>query len=121
MTEAYDPTTAAGRVRLLTNDVDPAAPVFTDAEIEAFLDLTGQSVFLAAAQALDTVASNEVLVGKVIRTQDLSTNGAQVSAELRARAQSLRDQAASGDDDPGAAFLVADFDPTPDYRRWRWP
>lgn len=118
MPDAYDPSTPAGRVRLLINDVDPASQVFTDAEVNAFLDLASDSILLAAAQALDTIASNEVLVGKVIRTQDLQTDGSKVSAELRARAQSLRDQAANGDDDPDGAFLVVDFDPTPDYRCW---
>lgn len=113
----YDPSTPAGRVRLLINDVGvPENTVFNDDEVAAFLDLTGDSILLAAAQALDTIASNEVLIGKVIRTQDLSTDGSKVSAELRARAQALRDQAAAGDDDPSNAFMIVDFDPHPDYR-----
>lgn len=110
----YDPSTLAGRVRLLINDIPVEdVAVFDDDEITAFLDLAAQSVLLAAAQALDTIASNEVLVGKVIRTQDLSTDGAKVSAELRARAQALRDQVAAGDDDPGNAFLIVDYNPHP--------
>jgi hypothetical protein len=88
-----DPATAVGMVRLLINDVDPVAPCFTDSDISAFLTFEAGNVRRAAAQALDTMASNEALVSKVIRTQDLQTDGAKVAAELRARAASLRQQA----------------------------
>lgn len=108
-----DPTTAVGMVRLLISDVDDAVPVFTDVEIAGFLTLEGDNTRLAAAQALDTIASNEVMVSKVIRTQDLQTDGAKVAAELRARAKGLRDQAAERDAN-GDVFGVdiVDYDPT---------
>lgn len=77
-------------VRLLISDLD-ADPVFTDAEIEAFLALEGP-VKLAAAQALDTMASNEAMVSKKIRTLDLQTDGPAVAASLRASATELRRQ-----------------------------
>ena len=89
----YDfvPTTDVGQVRLLINDV--AAPwVFSDEEIQAFLDLEAGSVKLAAAQAIDTNADNEVLASKVLRSQDLSTDGAKVADALRKRAAALREQ-----------------------------
>lgn len=105
------------RTRLLISDTDTDSPVFSDEEIEAFLALEGQNVRRAAAQALDTIASNEAMVSKVIKTQDLSTNGPAVAAELRARAKALRDQAESGADDPtgDTAFGIVDFDSSPDY------
>jgi hypothetical protein len=108
-----DPTTAIGQVRLLISDTDEADPVFSDAEVTAFLALESSNVRMAAAQALDTIASNEVMVSKVIRTQDLQTDGSKVAAELRARATSLREQAAATDD-TGAVFglEIVNFDPT---------
>jgi len=113
-----DPTTDLGQVRLLISDTDESAPVFTDAEITAFLALAGSSVRLAAAEALDTIASNEVMVSKVIRTQDLQTDGSKVSAELRARATTLREQAASYDNTGAVfAFDVADYRPEANW----WP
>jgi hypothetical protein len=53
------------------------------------------------------------MVSKVIRTQDLQTDGSKVAAELRARATSLREQAAATDD-TGAVFglEIVNFDPT---------
>lgn len=89
---AYDVTTPAGRVRLLINDT-AAVPVFADTDIAAFLELEGGNVKLAAAQALDTIADDEALTSKVIRTQDLGTDGAKVAQILRERAQNLRSEA----------------------------
>ncbi len=90
---AYDPATPAGYVRLLLSDIkDEPDQIFTDAEIDAFLAREGGPL-RAAAQALDTIADNEALTSKVIRTQDLTTDGAKVADSLRARAKALRDQA----------------------------
>lgn len=92
-------------VRLLLNDVDDARQVFTDAEIAAFLALEGGNVKRAAAQAIDTNADNEALASKVIRTQDLSTDGASVARVLRERARSLREQADRDADAAGAGYF----------------
>jgi len=94
---SYDPTTPVGQVRLLLNDVDEDSFVFDDEEIGAFLTLEGGNVKRAAAQAIDTNASNELLASKVLRTQDLQTFGDKLATALRGHAQSLREQAASED------------------------
>jgi len=108
----YGIGTDLGRVRLLINDTS-SDPVFTDEEIAAFLTMEGDSVKLAAAQALDTIADDEALTSKVIRSQDLSTNGATVAAQLRSRAQTLRTQA-------GASLApVGSFPDAPGWEPWR--
>lgn len=89
-----DYTTPAGQVRLLINDTTAADPVFSDTEITAFLTMEGGIVKRAAAQALDTIADDEALTGKVIRTQNgTSTDGTKVADALRKRAAVLREQA----------------------------
>ena len=93
----YDVTTPTGQVRLLINDTS-SSPVFEDPEIAAFLTLEGDSVKLAAATALDTIADDEALTAKVISAEGLSTNGAAVAAVLHARAKTLREQAVAEDD-----------------------
>lgn len=99
-------------VRLLIPDLDPTTPVFSDDQVNAFYLMEASNVRLAAAQALDTLASNEVMVSKVIRTLDLQTDGSKVSADLRARAASLREQAANYDADGNLfAMDVVDFQP----------
>lgn len=109
-----DPTTSLGLVRLLATDVDEEDPLFTDAQIQAFLTLEGSDTRLAAAQALDTIASSEALVSKKVRTADgLATDGPAVAAELRARAAALREQSNAGAGLAGSddsAFQVVTFD-----------
>lgn len=123
---AIDFTTDPGRVRLLINDVDENNLVFSDSEVAAFLTLEGDSVKRAAAQALDTIADNEVLVAKVLRTQDLATDGAKAAAELRKRAAALRAQADVEDaaSDEGAFFdIVPTNGPVggPELTGWTFP
>jgi hypothetical protein len=105
---SYDVTSPVGQVRLLLNDTDPGPgkQVFTDAELQAFLALEDGSVKLAAAQAIDTNADNEVLASKVITTRDGSVNGASVAQALHARAAQLRAQALTNDDDQGYFEII---------------
>lgn len=106
----YELDTDAGKVRLLISDTNVANPIFSDAEITTFLELE-TNVRRAAALALDTIASNEAQVLKVIRLLDVQTDGASLSKELRARAADLRAQADDvGADDSGfeIAELVVD-------------
>ena len=97
------------RVRLLIADTDPANRLFRVDQIQDFLDLESSSVKLAAATALETIARSEVLISKVIKTQDLTTDGSKVAAELRASAADLRQQVATGEGDPDTGFDVIDF------------
>lgn len=79
-------------LRLLLNDVDEDTAVFDDDELQMMLTLEGGAVKLAAAQAIDTNADNEALASKVLRTQDLTTDGAKLAQVLHARAEQLRNQ-----------------------------
>lgn len=106
----YDLTTPVGKIRLLVSDTDSTAPVFTDTEITALYAMCGSNVRLGAAQALEAIAGNELLVAKVIKTLDLETDGAKVSAELRNLAKSLRERAADYDSDGNLFGMdVVDF------------
>lgn len=100
MTFTTDPTTDIGLVRLLITDRDPVNPIFPDdADITAFLNVEGGITKRAAALALETIAVDQVLVLKVIKNLQLSTDGAKVSDALLKRAGLLRTQAAEADDD----------------------
>jgi hypothetical protein len=97
MTATYDLSTDTGKVRLLIPDTSIAGGesgvLFTDQEIAGFLLLEGDSVRRATALALETLASNQALVLKVIKIQDLQTDGSKVAESLMSRAQKLREQA----------------------------
>lgn len=89
----YDLTTDVGKVRMLVPDRVTPNHIFEDAEIAAFLEMEGDTVKSAAALALETIASDQVMVLKVMRLMDLQTDGARVSAALLERAAKLRAQA----------------------------
>lgn len=104
MTFTYLPQTNAGKVRLLCTDTepDPEKPnrgrYFDDEEIGVFLALNDHDVRLAAAQALDQIAASQTLILKYIEINGLKTDGTRVAAALHAQAESLRAQAAAGDE-----------------------
>jgi hypothetical protein len=113
--------TAIGQVRLLIPDVEqlsnPADPdadseyIFNDAQIQAFLSLYSDNIKRAAAQAKLVLATSETLISKVIRTDDLQTDGAKLGQELRAQAKELRDQANEEElYDAYEEFEIVDFD-----------
>lgn len=111
MAFTYDTTTQRGKVRLLIPDCVATGYVFEDAEIDVFLEME-TDVRRSAALALETIASSQVLVLKVIRILDLQADGAAVSRELRARAKDLRQQALEAEAaEDGGAFDVVEMVP----------
>lgn len=114
---AADPALIAS-VRLLIADPTGPKQLLSDEEITTALDRTGGSDLRAAARCLEAIAVSEVLVGKKIRTQDLSTDGPAVSAELRALAARYRAEADDADPEAGA---FDGFDLAPVVRAGRRP
>lgn len=96
------------QVRLLIADVGTGdRQILTDEQVGGYLELNALNVRRAAADALDAIAVSEALVSKVIRTQDLATDGTKVAATLQARAVQLRAQA--DDTDEGDSFEIVEF------------
>lgn len=121
MASIYPPdmTTNVGVVRGLIPDMkklsDPANPtaaaayLFEDDHLQSFLTLAGEKPLIAASMALMTLATNEALVSKKIRTEDLSTDGPAVAAELRRLADSYRLQQNDVDAATNETFEIVDF------------
>lgn len=121
---AIDYTTPTGQLRLLISDVDETNQVLSDDMIDGYLAMWGvttgditasrATVKRAAADALDAIATSEALVSKVIRTQDLSTDGPKTATALRDHAARLRAQADVDDEDDDGGYVdVAEFTPYP--------
>ena len=96
-------------IRNRIRDIDASYPIFVDAEIKSFLVMEQYNIKRTAALALETIAADEVLVQKVIKLLQFSTDGAKVAAELRANAKLLRDQAAEEVSADGATFEIAEW------------
>lgn len=108
MSFSYLLSTDVGKVRLLIPDNKADFYVFEDAEIQAFLTMES-SVKRAAALALETIASNETMVLKVIKLLDIQTDGAKVADALLKRAGLLRGQADDEEVAENAGFDVAEM------------
>lgn len=108
----YDLTTDAGKVRALITDTNDERPILDDDEIQVFLDLEGGVIKRAAALALETIATNEALVLKVIQVLDLKTDGAKVADSLFKRADRLREQADKDEASGYAGFEIAEWAPS---------
>jgi hypothetical protein len=108
MVFTYDPTTTLGKTRKYAQDtgtrdtlgntvINTANAIFTDTEIQSFLDANSQNVFLAAADALEVTAANQAYVLKNITNNGLQTNGAATAAALQATAKIWREKGLSSD------------------------
>ena len=108
---ALDLTTDRGKVRLLIQDDNETYEFFTDAKIDCFItlagDLEGDPVFNGSALALESWASNQVMIIKVVSLLDVTTDGAAVSKEMRERAIALRADAITSSSDAG--FEIAEL------------
>ncbi|MET4059952.1 hypothetical protein ABIB35_001497 [Arthrobacter sp. UYP6] len=121
---AIDFTTPIGQVRLQIADLDEAAFLLSDEHLTGYLAMNAESVLRAAADALDAIATSETLLGKKIRTQDLSTDGPAVATDLRKKAAELRARAAAEEakaSDTDDVFEVIPFHPygKPEGAEWR--
>jgi hypothetical protein len=105
---------------MIIGDKDEVNVIFQDLEIEAFLALNSSDVRLAAADALDSMASNEAYVQKHISLLELSTDGASTAKALRDHADRLRtlaDVEDAGED--GGSFDYAEMPETEFQKRER--
>ena len=118
-----DYASPVGQVRLLIADTDPDRLILSDNMISGYLGLHGvetgsatrAQVRRAAADAIDAIATSEALISKVLRTQDVTTDGAKLADSLRKQAVSLRALADQIETEDAAAatggFEVVEFEP----------
>ena len=94
MTAITDFSTDAAKVRLLISDIDDTDQIYNDEAINAFISMAlDNNIKRAAAQALLSIAVNEVLVQKRIKILDLQTDGPAEAEALRKLALQYRDEA----------------------------
>ena len=119
-------------LRVLIPDAEPlfgAAEdeyLFTDDELETFLTVGRGSVLRAAGYAKITIGDSEALISKVIRTQDLQTNGALVAESFRKSGQLYMERADAEDIANGEFYIdIVDYSPNgiavPELTEWNWP
>lgn len=125
-TDVFPPdfSTAVGRIRALIPDVEQVdysgegTPeyMFSDAHLGSLYAMSMGSdparLYRATAAALRALATSEGLIQKVIRTEDLQTDGAKLANALLANAKQWDDRAEAAEEEEGAMAIV-DFQPLP--------
>lgn len=82
-------------IRLLIPDLGTGSDqIFSDDQISSFATLGSDDPLMAAALALDVVATNEALTYKYVKTDDLTVDGTKTASLIMQRAKSLREMAA---------------------------
>lgn len=116
-----------GQIRALIPDVEQvdysgegsAEYMFSDSHLAGLYAIsTGGDparIYRAAASALRALAVSEGLIQKVIRTEDLQTDGAKLASALLAGAKQLEDRAEVAEDE-AEAMVIVDFQPLPQDR-----
>lgn len=100
-------------VRLLIPDIDISNQIFSDSQIEGYLQLANDNVKRAAAYAIRAVANDEALLFKVIKTDDQSINAASVARALLATAQQYTNEADREEEDSSESYFeIIDYCPT---------
>jgi hypothetical protein len=101
------------------NPEAPADYLISDDQLSAYIAINGDKLYSAAVDALLAIATNESLISKKIRTEDLSTDGPAVAAELRRTAETYRLKQKELDEaeDSLEAFEIVDFTEYPS----KWP
>ena len=98
--------------------------LFSDPELETYLEVANGNVLRASAYAINAIATSEAMISKVIKTQDLSTNGAAVADALRLTAKQLLDRADAEDKMADAFYMqIIDYNPhpaVPELTEWNW-
>lgn len=109
-------------VELLENPADLSADpeyIFDDATLQAYLALARDNVYRAAAIAVNTLATSEALILKVLKSDDRQTDGAKLADSLGRRAQWLDVQADEEDIEVFGGFDIVPYDPRPVHWEYR--
>ena len=81
MADTYDITNDIGKVRLYIQDTDTADTVFSDGEVQVFIDATA-SLRYAAAMALRTMSSSTARLAKRVKTLNYEEDTKSVAAGI---------------------------------------
>lgn len=111
----------ADDIRLLIPDLGTGADqIFSDEQIASFATLGGEDALISTALALETIATNEALTYKYVKTDDLTVDGVKGASLILERAKSLRQMAlgAVSDDFEIVFPPIARLTPPPEAAPW---
>lgn len=118
MTVTYLIANNIGKVRLAIADIDDTTTtgarsswtiLFTDEEIEVFLDQASDNIWLASSYALNSVAASKAMLAKVRKLGDFSEDLSKLADAIRAQAKEYKHMAESTPAGAFAEMALTDF------------
>lgn len=88
---------------------DTSAAILSAAEVQVFLDLESEDIYMAAASALRAIAADKALAAKVISAGDYKEDTTAISAQLEKIAQKYEERSNSVPADAQAEVILTDF------------
>lgn len=95
MTYTYDLADSIGKTRLWATDTNISDAVYSDEELQVFLDACGDAPMLAAAAALENMGTDAAKLAIKTRQDTISTDPTEIPVQLREQAARLREQHAA--------------------------
>lgn len=107
MSFSYNLANNIGKLRLKIQDTSATKTLFSDEELQVFLDETGADLNLAAANASDVLASRAAQLAKSEDIGGYSYSAERMAAEFRAQADRFR-ALASGELEAAPEIAIAE-------------
>jgi len=118
MTVTYLIANNIGKVRLAIADIDTTTTtgarstwtvLFTDEEIDVFLDQADDDIWMAASYALNSIAASRSLMAKMMRLGDFTEDLSKMADSIRAQAKAYAEKAISEPSGAWAEIAQTDF------------
>jgi len=109
MSFTFDTSTNIGKVRTLIGDTDSANVILTDEEIQVFLDLRINDIYLSSADALRRMAADKAILEKKIKAGNYEEDPRGMSKTLRELAQTYEETAANAPAEAFTETVLTDF------------
>lgn len=105
----YDPTTNLGKVRNMIGDVTASSYLLEDADINAFLSMTSNDLYKAAALCLYRIAASKALLAKKKSAGNYSEDLSAIAREVREVAKIYDEMAQAVPADAQGEVVTTDF------------
>jgi len=109
MAFTYDPTTNLGKVRNMIGDVTATSYLLEDADINAFLSMTSNDLYKAAALCLYRIAASKALLAKKKTAGNYSEDLSMIAREVREVAKIYETMSQSIPAEAQAESITTDF------------
>ena len=109
MSFTYNTATNIGKVRAIVGDVTEATAVLSDEQIQVYLDLQSNDLFMSAAMALRAMAASKAIIAKMKSAGNYSEDTRSIASGLLSIAKDLEAAAINTPAEAQVEIILNDF------------